>query len=143
MGTDLYESSPGVCVVMSMLCLTICICTFVSMFYLTFNRYIFICHNKYYNKIFTKYTTLAMCASCWALSAACDMPNFFGYGGHFYDLKTYQCTWNRQVNPAYTQFIAYGLITTPLVFLACFNSAILMFIFKVRRPGVTSRCVEL
>lgn len=139
LGEELYESSPGVCVLMAILCLTICICTIVSLVHLTFNRYIFICHNKYYKKIFTKYTTLAMCASCWALSAACDIPNFFGYGGYFYDGKSFQCTWDRQSNRSYTQFIAFGLIATPVVLLVICNSAILRHIVKTRKPGVTVR----
>lgn len=140
--TDHYKSSPGVCEVLSSVCLTICICTFFNLFYLTFNRYIFIWHNKNYDKIFTQNSTLTMCASSWAFAAFCDLPNYFGYGGHFFDSRSYYCIWDKPARASFTKFIIFGLVASPSLALAFCNFRLLWYIIVSRRPGAVVRYVR-
>lgn len=135
LGPDLQHASFWLCAMVASMCLTVCICTFLNMVFLTVNRYVFICHNKLYSKIYSRYTTLAMCIACWLLAVLAEAPNFFGWGGHFFDPKSHQCIWDRTADSSYTLFVALGLITTPLLFLAGSNVAILRQVWITKRPG--------
>lgn len=106
------------CEMVACMCLTACVCAFLNITFLTINRYIFICRNTIYHKIFTTASTIIMCGSTWILSFALEAPNFIGWGGHSFDKKSHECIWDWTASRSYTLFVSLGLITCPLVTLS-------------------------
>ena len=47
--------------------------------------------------MYTRNNTVIMCIVCWILGCGVDAPNFFGWGGHFFDRKSANCMWNRLI----------------------------------------------
>ena len=135
LGSNLEYTSYWFCALVASMCLTVCICTFLNMVFLTVNRYFFICHNNMYNKIFTKTSTIMLCIACWVFAVLAEVPNFMGWGGHYFDPKSHQCIWDRTADRSYTLFVSLGLITSPLVVLAGCNIAILRRVWITKRPG--------
>ena len=58
-------------------------------------RYLNICHNSLYKKIFTRQHTIQLCIMAWTFGFLVDLPNFVGWGGHYFDKKSANCMWNR------------------------------------------------
>jgi hypothetical protein len=133
LGMDYLNGEAWFCVAVASLCLTACICVFLNVACLTINRWMFICHDKIYDKIYNNTTTIALCIATWVLSFGAELPNFFGLGGHYFDEKSHQCIWDRTANRGYTLFVTLGLITSPFFLLAYCNTAVLMKIRNVRK----------
>ena len=103
------------------MCLTACLCSFMSLTMLTFNRYFYVCHHNIYDKIYNRTMCIILCFVCWCLGFLFMMPNLIGWGDHVYDLKSHQCIWDRTAAFSYTVLISVGLIGFPLLMMAiCF-----------------------
>ena len=61
----------------------------------SFNRYVHICHYQAYNRIFTLRNSVLMAVGLWVVSFLMEMPNFLGWGNHYYDKKSLNCMWDR------------------------------------------------
>ncbi|XP_045166805.2 melatonin receptor type 1B-A-like [Mercenaria mercenaria] len=132
LGTDYLHGEFWLCIAVASMCLTACICVFLNVACLTVNRWLFICHDKVYDRIYNYTTTTTFCILTWVVAICAELPNFFGLGGHFFDEKAHQCIWDRTASRVYTMFVSLGLITTPLILLAYCNTAILIKIWKVK-----------
>lgn len=121
------------CVTVASLCLTVCICVFLNIVSLTVNRWFYICRNETYDKIYTKLFVIINCVGCWIIGLIAEIPNFYGWGGHYFDTKSHQCIWDRTTSRSYTLFVAIGLLSTPLFTLLFCNAAILRKIRQVTR----------
>lgn len=67
-----------------------------------FKRYVKICHNHLYAKLFTRNRTLIYCAICWLIGCLIDIPNFTGWSRHAFDLDTLNCMWDRLASESYS-----------------------------------------
>ncbi|XP_076456378.1 melatonin receptor type 1B-like [Babylonia areolata] len=79
-------------------------CTFSSIFtlvFISFNRYINVCHGSVYNRLFSKTGTVLSCVAIWIVSAAEGLLPVFRIGGAFYTYrnKTHLCTFYGTSNP--------------------------------------------
>ena len=109
------------CEFFASMCLTACLCSFLSLTMLTLNRYVFVCHYNLYHKIYTRTVCVFLCITCWTLGFLFELPNFFGWGDHVFDQKNHQCIWDRTANFSYTIFVSAGLIGLPLFLMGiCF-----------------------
>ena len=120
------------CNMIACICLTACICVFLNLTCLTVNRYIFICKNAAYHKIFTDVLTKFMCLLCWVIAFALELPNMIGWAGHTFDSKSHQCIWDRTACRPYTLFVCLGLITCPLVCMSVFYALIFRKIWTAK-----------
>ncbi|XP_072018430.1 melatonin receptor type 1B-like [Amphiura filiformis] len=98
-----YQNYPEVCETLAVICTVSCVCSVWSMSMISLNRYIAICHNRHYQKIYNKKTVPFIIASIWMYSFMLDLPNFVGWGRHVYDPKAYVCT------PDHTESYGYNL----------------------------------
>ena len=103
------------------MCLTACLCSFLSLSMMAVNRYVFVCHNKHYYRIYRRPVSFIMCLLCWVFAFLFQFPSLLGWGDHTFDLKSHQCIWDRTADLSYTLFITGGLIGLPLIFMGiCF-----------------------
>jgi hypothetical protein len=130
---DYLHGEAWFCVAVASICLTACICVYLNIVCLTVNRWVFICYDNLYRKIYNKFTTLLICVVTWLVGFGAELPNYFGLGGHYFDEKAHQCIWDRTANRGYTLFVSLGLIGSPVLLLVYCNTAVLMKIWKARR----------
>lgn len=120
-GEHFFNGAPWLCQTVASLCLTACFCAFASLTMLSLNRYIYLCHNNVYDRMYGRKTCIVMCLMCWVFAFLCEFPNFLGWGGHYFDQKSHQCIWDRTSSISYTLFVAFGLIGFPLLtMMVCF-----------------------
>ena len=118
-----------------------------------FFRYINICHNSLYKKLFTKKLTLSYCLLAWILGFLNSLPNltgsnkiilnlyesycfynkyFFikGWGNYSYDKATLSCVWNRLASFSYNLFLSFVSVIIPCVVIFLFYVRIFYYSYK-------------
>ncbi|XP_048370499.1 melatonin-related receptor isoform X2 [Sphaerodactylus townsendi] len=65
------------------------------------NRYCYICHSLWYDKLFNLKNTYCYLCLTWLLTLVAIVPNFF-VGSLQYDRRIYSCTFTQTVNMSYT-----------------------------------------
>ena len=98
-----------------------------------------ICHNSIYIKVFTFKNTLFICLLTWILGLSVDLPNFFEWGGHFFDHKSANCMWNRLASHSFSIFFATTTIFLPCVLIFSCYMRIFFYAFKVKRKVLKSK----
>jgi hypothetical protein len=69
-----------------------------------------------------------------------DLPNFLGWGGHYFDLKTLSCLWDRLASRSYSIFFPTFCILLPCCLIAFFYIRIFSFATNARlRATVNTR----
>lgn len=102
---------------------TLLVTNFLSFYF----RCIFICHHQVYRRIYSWKKTILICFLLWVWCAIMEMPNFFGWGGHTFDMKTMACSYNRLADYSYTLFFCFFAIGLPL--LVVFISYLRIFLY--------------
>ena len=110
-----FISRPALCTLIASVCLTACFCAFFSLLAVTLNRYVCVCHNSLYSRIFSRKKNVGMCLVIWVSAFLCEMPNYMWDDGHIFDLKNHSCIWNRSSVYIYTILISTVFIWAPLV----------------------------
>ncbi|ELU01494.1 hypothetical protein CAPTEDRAFT_197910 [Capitella teleta] len=135
-GNKFFIGKEWLCHVIASLCLLSCSCSLWSMAAIAINRsdaeidrlyamqqlpffrYICICKFHLYHKVYTKSTCWCMALCLWITCGVLEMPNYFNWGGHTFDLKTMACSYDRTANYSYTLFFVLVTIAPPLVCVA-------------------------
>lgn len=94
----------------------------------SFNRYIHICHNEMYSKIFTRTSSLCMCVGLWVVCFLAEMSCFVGWGDHSYDHKTLSCVWDRTADFSYTIFFSVAGVAFPILLISICYARIYLFV---------------
>ena len=115
MGRDFFLDKEWLCTAIAAFCLTACFCAFLSLTAITLNRYIYVCHNQLYAKLFSRRKNAVICATIWACALLMESPNFFGWGDHYFDMKNHSCIWNRTASLSYTLFVSMAAVGGPLL----------------------------
>ena len=76
-------------------------------------RYIFVCHNKYYKKVFSKTKCVVICAIIYCIGTTLVLLNQAGIGDHNFDRKSLQCIWDRMATYQYTVIFSVTLVWIP------------------------------
>ncbi|KAL4240588.1 hypothetical protein ACF0H5_001380 [Mactra antiquata] len=120
-GEKWFQGRRILCELVASMCLTACICAFLSLTLLSINRYLFVCQNYWYHRIMKRPICITLCVICWITAFLFEFPNFVGWGGHYFDQKNHQCIWDRTASFSYTLFVSGGLIGGPLILMGvCF-----------------------
>ncbi|KAK3089995.1 hypothetical protein FSP39_008304 [Pinctada imbricata] len=132
-GEMFFDDKFILCQVIASMCLTACFCAFMSLTMVTMNRYIYLCHNEIYDKLYKRSSCIIMCCLCWIIAFFCEFPNFIGWGGHYFDIKNHQCIWDRTASYSYTLFVAGALIGGPLLLMGICYFLIFKKIWETKR----------
>lgn len=73
------------------------------------------------------------CFLLWVICIALEMPNFIGWGGHTFDLKTMACSYDRLADLSYTIFFCLVAIGIPLVTVFFSYISIFLYVRKTRK----------
>ena len=108
-GEEFFDRIPGLCRTIASICTISCVGSLGTIAILSFNRYVFICQNKFYHKIFKKATCTGMCLCLYAIGTLLVLLNLAGVGGHSFDRKSLDCIWDRMVTYVYTVVVSVAL----------------------------------
>ncbi|XP_071797026.1 melatonin receptor type 1B-B-like [Asterias amurensis] len=125
---------PALCDFFGFLCTTSCTCSLWSIMAISINRYVCICHNSLYHRIYTPGINMAaMVATLWVCAFLLDLPAFLGWGDHAYDPKVMFCTFNYTASLSYTIFLVSVGVGVPVVVVSFSYVRILLFVRESRR----------
>ncbi|XP_056016843.1 uncharacterized protein LOC125675697 [Ostrea edulis] len=114
-GENFFNLYPGLCQFIAYGCTMSCVNSLGTIALMSFNRYVYICHNRYYNKIFKKYTCVMMCVSLYCVGLLLVLLNLAGIGDHSFDRKSLECIWDRMATYYYTVAFSVTLVWIPVV----------------------------
>nr|ANO39009.1 GCR029 [Schmidtea mediterranea] len=117
-GEMFFRVNRWLCELVGALCLTVCICSLLSITSVGFNRYIFIVHNSLYHKVYTRRNTVLFCIGLWIIAFIAQMGNEIGWGDNAFDRKTLSCIYSRTAARSFTNFFAGFLVMAPIIFTA-------------------------
>ena len=117
-GEGWFIIRPAICEAVASICLTSCFCSLMSIGAVSFNRYIHICHNEHYRKIYTPRNSVLICVGLWIVCFTAEMSCFIGWGDHSYDRKTLSCVWDRTADFSYTVFFSGAGVAFPIVLIS-------------------------
>lgn len=119
-GENFFHQVPGLCEAVAYMCTVSCIVSLGSITLMSFSRFVFICHNKYYKTIFRKGTCVAMCVGLYLIGISLILLNLAGIGGHSFDRKSLVCIWDRMATYYYTVTFSVVLVWIPVLFTGLF-----------------------
>jgi hypothetical protein len=128
LGEGWFAVRPAICEAVASICLTSCFCSLLSIGAVSFNRYIHICHNELYSKIFTRTKSVLMCLALWIICFLAEMSCFIGWGDHSYDKKTLSCVWDRTADFSYTLFFSLAGVAFPVSLISICYIRIYLFV---------------
>ncbi|XP_052778567.1 melatonin receptor type 1B-A-like [Mya arenaria] len=112
-GEDFFGSIPGLCKTVASICTISCVTSMMTIAVMSLNRYVFICANDMYNKIFTKTTCFAISLSLYAIGIILVLINTAGVGDHGFDRKSLECIWDRMETFPFTIIFSVILVWIP------------------------------
>jgi hypothetical protein len=121
-----------------------------SLFRIIYLRYINICHNSLYKKLFTTKLTLLYCLLAFILGFLNNLPNLTGsyqinlknfsliinvslkkgWGNYVYDSDAVICVWNRRASLSYNLFLIIFSIIIPCIAIFLFYVRIFYYSYK-------------
>lgn len=132
-GEKWFSDRLWLCETVASICLTSCFCSLLTIGTISVNRYINICHNPYYSRIFTRTYTIIMAVMLWVVSFALEMPNFVGWGDHVFDRKALGCVWDRTADLSYSIFFSCTAVGLPLFMISTCYVKIFMHVRDSKR----------
>ncbi len=116
--TDLfYKDDPTditpLCEFLASFCIISCSASVLSIGAVAMNRYVYICHNRGYQKVYNRYTIPVMVAFIWITGALVDLPTYFGFGDHLFHTSIKSCFFDT-THPQYKFFFVFVGIITPV-----------------------------
>lgn len=88
--------------------------------------------------MFTVKKTLIYCGITWLVGISIDLPNLLGWGGHYYDLKTLNCVWDRLASFSYSLFFPLSSIVIPCILIAICYIRIFVYSNKIKSKVLSS-----
>ncbi len=129
-GPEFWETYDGLCHLVGSICLISCVCSLWSIAAISLNRYILICRQNIYARIFTLKKTVGIALVLWFGAFLLDLPNFLGWGDHVYDMKTMACSYDRLANYSYTVFFIAMFVVIPLMTVLVCNVKIYILVVR-------------
>ncbi|KAK3098101.1 hypothetical protein FSP39_016114 [Pinctada imbricata] len=114
-GEHFFTMMPRLCKAIAYGCTISCVNSLCTIACLSFNRYIYICHHELYNKIFKKWTCIAMCTCLYGIGTILVLLNLVGIGDHSFDRKSLECIWDRMATFFYTVVFSVTLVWIPII----------------------------
>ena len=127
-GGEFFERYPKLCQAIASLCTISCVTSLMTIGLMSVNRYIFICVNEYYERIFTKSKCICMCISVYFVGCLLVSLNGAKIGDHGYDRKSIECIWDRMATYPYTVVFSIALVWIPSVVIGASYLKIYLFV---------------
>lgn len=132
-GESFFKLRPILCQFVAGWCVTTCEASIANIGLLALNRYINICHHRYYQKLFSTHKTIIYCLVTWIYGFMIDLPtfvgmqfiyklwigfNFFrnvtlGWSGNYFDPKTLNCIFDRTKSRSFMIYFFVVSIAVP------------------------------
>lgn len=135
-GEEFFDRLPGLCKVIAFGCTIACINSLGNIALLNFNRYMYICQHKYYNKVFKTSSAIVMCSCVIGIGFLLVFLNYADIGDHSFDRKSLECIWDRMDTYPYTVVFSVTLVWIP-VFVVGFSY--LNIYMSVRRSARSTK----
>ncbi|XP_060073462.1 melatonin receptor type 1B-B-like [Ylistrum balloti] len=132
-GEQFFDSIPGLCRTIASICTVSCIVSLGSIACLSFNRYIHICHNRHYNRIFTARNCVIICGALCILGITMVLLNLAGIGDHSFDRKSLECIWDRMATFPYTVVFSVTLVWVPVLVTGISYINLYMFVLNSQK----------
>ena len=145
MGPNFWREHSGFCHLIGMVCSVSCVCSLWSIGAISLNRYILLCRQHLYRRLYTLKNTIAMCVGLWIATVLLDLPNFLDWGDHAYDMKTMACSYDRTASYSYTAFFIMTFVSLPLLIVVFCNINIYVVVLrsKIRvRAASTAQSIQ-
>ncbi|ELT94145.1 hypothetical protein CAPTEDRAFT_64190, partial [Capitella teleta] len=120
------------CHAIGSICLVSCVCSLWSIAAISVNRFVLLCRQTLYRKIFTWRSAIHMSLGLWVVAILLDLPNFLDWSDHTYDMKTMACSYDRTASYSYTVFFITLFVTIPLFVVVYCNIKIYSFVLRSR-----------
>ncbi|XP_067664509.1 melatonin receptor type 1B-like [Haliotis asinina] len=135
-------AGPGHCIFNGFLIVCAYVASLLTLTVISVNRYLNVCHSDTYHRVFTKYTTVTICACIWVVAALMTLPPLVGWGRFRYDRKLHYCGYDRTANFGYTLFLLIGSIAVPAIIIFICNFFIYRYVRsaknRIRQAGLSS-----
>ncbi|XP_061193333.1 melatonin receptor type 1B-A-like [Saccostrea echinata] len=141
-GEPFFNSIDGLCQGIAYICTMACVNSLGSITLMSFNRYIFICHHKYYYTIFKKRTCIAMCFCLYIVGLTLVLLNLAGIGDHSFDRKSLECIWDRMATYYYTVVFSILLVWIPVIITGIFYLKIFVTVRKSTKKITEVTCAD-
>jgi hypothetical protein len=132
-GRHFFDEHSLLCQIVGKICTISCISSLGSIMFLSFNRYVFICHNPYYNKLFSRRACIIMCVILYCIGLTLVLLNSVGVGDHSFDDKSLECIWDRMATYSYTVVFSVGLVWIPLLVVGISYISLFKFVLRKRK----------
>ncbi len=120
------------CEFLASFCIISCSASVLSIGAVAVNRYVYICHNRIYNKIYTPRTIPFIVAGIWIIGALIDMPTYLGFGDHVFHERIYSCFFD-PLHPEYKLFFVIVGILSPVALTVYCYARIVALVYKSSR----------
>ena len=114
LGWRFFDDLPGLCRVVGSFCTISCVGSLMTLSAMSCNRYVLICHQRFYYRIFTTRNSVIMCGCFFVVGFVLVGLNFVGVGNHSFDHKSLECIWERMANYHYTIVFAMVMVIIPI-----------------------------
>ncbi|KAK7503548.1 hypothetical protein BaRGS_00005087, partial [Batillaria attramentaria] len=132
-GWKFFEGVPGLCRTIGVFCTISCVGSLMTLSAMSCNRYVLIVHHAHYRRIFTLRNCLLACVGIYLLGFFLTALNFFGVGDHSFDMKSYECVWDRMASHDYTIVFSIVLVWIPICVVGFTYSRMYAFVKNARR----------
>ncbi|CAH1794625.1 unnamed protein product, partial [Owenia fusiformis] len=120
---------PGLCTVITYVCFQSCLSSCSNIMLISFNRFVCICKNSWYSKIYSKKSVAVMIMAAWFHGFLWNLFLWVGWSGVGFQRKQFTCMHNSHKDFSYTITLITVPILTPLFVTAV---AYFMIFLKVR-----------
>jgi len=129
-GEEFFASIPYLCQIIGSMCTISCVTSLCTIAMLSLNRYVHICHNHYYEKIYTKKVCIGICMSLYSIGIFLVLLNTAGVGDHTFDRKSLECIWDRMATFPYTVLFSVILVWIPILIVGFSYLSLYMYVRK-------------
>ena len=120
-GEHFFDRTPRLCQIIASMCTISCVTSLMTIAMMSLNRYIYLCHNSNYDRIFTKRSCILICVSLYSVGLTLVLLNQAGIGDHSFDRKSLECIWDRMATYPFTVVYSIMLVWVPcLVIGVCY-----------------------
>jgi len=121
-GPSLFDGGrQWMCTLFASLCIGSCVVSLLSVGAISINRYVYICHQAAYRRLFNRRACFAIVVATWLIAAALDVPCHTGWSAHTFDHKTQKCLWDRTLSHQYTLFyVTVGMLLPLVIIVLCY-----------------------
>lgn len=99
----------------------------LSLVSISVNRYLHVCHYRFYQRMFTKSRTSVTCIACWVLGFMLSLPPLVGVGSYCYYPKAHVCSFCREGHQIYPKVVIAVLTIIPMCIIGYCNYSIFRY----------------